>query len=230
MQTVRFPLFPIAINERVDDLNAKVSYLKANAGRLGIPKAEIEEAAKLVNEVNRTQEAMNDSKRRSAFDREARDNAMIAAIAYLRNMIAHYISGNPNATTDDFDALRVYRQGPRRLLPPPEQEPGIGQIAFKDFAAVIQFFDIETGRRAKPAGVMAIEAIYQLGGDPPENVDSMTARKTGTASPIIVQFSSDDEFKMLYIAFRWIGTKGDYGPCTRIYKVVVARVNYRRKK
>jgi predicted nucleic-acid-binding Zn-ribbon protein len=48
-------------------------------------------------------------------------------------------------------------------------------------------------------------------------------KNTATASPMRLQFEFDDEFKVLYLAFRWIGTRGDYGPWTDIHKITIAR-------
>jgi hypothetical protein len=51
----------------------------------------------------------------------------------------------------------------------------------------------------------------------------MTGRKTATKTPVRIQFDFGGKFKMLYIVFRWVGNRGDYGPWSEIHKVAIAR-------
>jgi hypothetical protein len=38
-----------------------------------------------------------------------------------------------------------------------------------------------------------------------------------------IEFEPDQEFTVIYVACRWIGTRGDYGPWTEIHKTIVMR-------
>jgi hypothetical protein len=51
----------------------------------------------------------------------------------------------------------------------------------------------------------------------------MTERKVATSSPVWIQFEPKDEFQVVYLAFRWIGTRGDYGQWSEIRKMVIVR-------
>jgi hypothetical protein len=87
----------------------------------------------------------------------------------------------------------------------------------------VEFFDAESDKRAKPEGVQGIEVCTQLGGETPTDPATMSERKIFTSSPVHLQFGFEDEFKIVYLVFRWVGTRGDYGPWSAIYKVVIAR-------
>jgi hypothetical protein len=224
MAQSKHPLFPEGrIGDQVADLNTKKNYLNTNSSRLGIPEAELTVIKTQVTAVNTAQAAVDDRDRRTRLDTARRNLALHTAQTTLRKVIDYYVARNPNATAVDFEALRVPRMGPSPLLPPPDCAPGMRRLYSENLAVIALIFDIETGRRAKPPGTHAIEVCYQLGGEPPADIAAMTGRMTATRSPVRIRFDFADEFKTIYIAFRWVGNRGDYGPWSEIHKVVIAR-------
>ena len=216
-------LFPQKIDEQVADLNMKQGYIVPNAERFGITTAEIEAIQERINAVNTAHSAASDKDTRTRVDVAVRLEALHLAKADMRKLIEFRIAGNPNATDVDYEALSIPRPGRHSPLPAPDYVPGIGHISSSDLTVIVPFFDGKNNKRAKPVGVYAIEAYYQLGGDRPASIVNLTERATDTSSPLRVRFEFDDEFKIVYLAFRWIGTRGDHGPWSEIYKVAIAR-------
>jgi hypothetical protein len=223
MAHAKHPLFPENIGPLVADLNTKKTYLNANGNRLGIPPAELITIDLQVTAVNTAQAAVNNVDTRTKLNTATRNLTVLTAQTTLRRVIEFYVVGNSRATPVDYEALRIPLPGPHPLLPLPTSVPGLRRLSSSSLAVTASFFNLETGKRAKPAGVQAIEAHYRLGGEPPPNVAAMTDHKVSSSSPLRIQFDFADEFQPLYIAFRWIGTRGDFGPWSDIHKIVIAR-------
>ena len=216
-------LFPQKIDEQVSDLNTKQGYITSNAARFGVTGTELETMHERVTAVNTAHAAASNKDTRTRVDVAVRLEALRLAKADIRKIIEFRIAGNPNATEVDYEALSIPRPGHHSPLPAPEFVPGIGHISSSDLHVIVPFFDGKNNKHAKPAGVYAIEAYYQLGGEQPASIVSLTERATDTSSPLRIRFEFDDEFKIVYLAFRWIGTRGDYGPWSEIHKVAIAR-------
>jgi hypothetical protein len=223
MKHAKHPLFPRKVGEQVADLNTKTTYLETNGSRLGIPPSELSTVRTQVEAVNTAQAAVDNRDTRTKLNTAVRNQVLRVAMKTVRKMIKYYVAGSPKATEVDYEALSIPRPGPHSPLEPPHSAPGIGRIVSDNLAVSVPYFDAVTGSPGRPSGVRSIEVCYQLGGDPPGNVSAMTGRKRATKSPLRIQFDFADEFQMLYIAFRWTGTRGDYGPWSEIHKIVIAR-------
>jgi hypothetical protein len=223
MNQAKHPLFPRNIGEQVADLNTKNGYLKLNATRLGISQTDTVALDTQVNEVNAAQALVDNEDTRTKLDVTRRDEALKKAHVTARRIIDFYVATNPAATAVDFEALNIPPSGPFPHLPAPGYVPGLGHIVSHDLGVDIPFFDAQTGHRGKPDGVQAIEAYMKIGGEPPKDFSEMTERKVATASPMHMQFGPELEFEVLYLAFRWVGTRGDYGPWSGIYKIIIVR-------
>jgi hypothetical protein len=223
MKHAKHPLFPEKIDEQVADLNTKKDYLAQNMARLGISGTDMTSIETQVLAVNTAQAVVNNPDTRTKLDFTRRDVALDTAHATMRRVIDYNVTSNPDATPVDFEALNIPRPGPHPHLPDPEYVPGLGRITSHDLGVDISFFDAQTGKRAKPDGVQAIEVYMKMGGDPPKDFSEMKERRVGTSSPIHMQFGPEQEFEVLYIACRWIGTRGAYGPWSEIHKVIIVR-------
>jgi hypothetical protein len=219
----KHPLFPSTIEAQISDLHTKQNYLVANATRFGIPDTELTKLSALVDNVDAAHVKVQDKDNRTKLDTANQQRAIRQAQIEMRKIIVFYVIENPATTPVDYEALSIPVHGPNTPLPSPGDIPGIGHITSTNLAVTIPFFDAFSDKRAKPVGVYAIEGYTKLGGDPPAGIGELTEKNTATASPMRLQFEFDDEFKVLYLAFRWIGTRGDYGPWTDIHKITIAR-------
>jgi hypothetical protein len=219
------PMFPRKINDRIGDFHTKFNYLSLIAKRAGmnIPDEVIAVMAQLIYNVDQANIPMMDTDNRMKQDRIRRNATADIAQMYIRRVINYYIVGNPAATNGDYESLRVERKGYHPPLPAPVSPPGVRRIYSQDMCLYVELFNSATMKRAKPSGVSSIEMYYQLGGEEPKSVTQLTERLIATSSPLMIKFSSDDEMQRVYTAFRWIGTKGDYSPWTKIYCMVLIR-------
>jgi hypothetical protein len=151
-----------------------------------------------------------------------RDAALETAKKTLRRIINFYVATNPNATEVDHETLRVPHLE-RAPLPSPTYSPGLRHPSFRDMVGVFPVYDPVTDKHAKPDGVLEIEAYIKVGGEEPAHISELTERRVATSSPMRIAFEPEQEFQMLYIAIRYIGTRGDYGPWSQIYKFVITR-------
>jgi hypothetical protein len=216
-------LFPVNIDDQVADLNTKKDYLEENNIRFNIPQIELATLNTEVTAVNTLHAIASNKDKRSKIDVAKRNEAIDVAKLTSRKIIDFYVVKSPNTTAVDYEALRIPTPGPFHPLPSPDYVPGIRHLSSKNLAVSAEFFDAKTDKRAKPEGVQAIEAYFQIGGEEPTDPAAMSEHKVFTSSPIHLQFGFEDEFKVVYLVFRWIGTRGDYGPWSEIYKIVIAR-------
>jgi hypothetical protein len=223
MSSTKHLLFPLGIAEQIADLNTKRNYLNLNASRLGISSVDMTSIDTQVNAAIATHTKASDHDTRTKLDVANRILAIKTAQKTTRKAINYYVVDNPNATIVDYEALNIPRPGPHSHLPPPRQAPGIGHITSEYLSVTIPFFDTLTRKLAKPEGARSIEAYHKFGGDPPKDISEMTILKNSTASPMHVQFEPDKELEILYLVFRWVGTRGDFGPWSEIYRIVISR-------
>jgi hypothetical protein len=216
-------LFPVSIDDQVADLNTKLDYLEENNNRFNIPQIELATLRTEVTAVNTFHAIASNKDKRSKIDVAKRNEAIDAAQLTARKVIDFYVVKSPNTTAVDYEVLRIPTSGPFHPLPPPKHAPGIRHLESNSLGVSIEFFDAESDRRAKPGGVQSIEVCIQLGGEMPAGPAEMSERKIFTSSPIHLQFDFEDELKIVYLVFRWVGTRGDYGPWSEIYRVVIVR-------
>jgi hypothetical protein len=223
MGRVRNPFFPRKIDEQVADLNTKQTYLKENKIRFNIPEIELSELDTEVSEVNILHAIASNMDKRTRIDIAKRGLAIVTAQTTTRRLVDFYVVKNPNTTEVDYEALNIPVPGPKHPLPAPDYVPGIRHVSSNNLAVFAEFFDAKSDKRAKPAGVQAVEACFQLGGEQPADASVMSERRVVTSSPVHLQFGPESEFEVVFLGFRWVGTRGDYGPWSQVYKVLIAR-------
>jgi hypothetical protein len=223
MSTTRKPLFPSTIEAQISDLHTKLNYLVVNAPRFGIPDMQTAQLSMLVANVDAIHVKVQDKDNRTKLDTAAQKEAIREAQLDARKIITFYVAGNPAATPVDYTALNIPVPGAHPHLPAPGHVPGIGHITSSDLSVYVPFFDAQSSKRAKPVGVYGLETYYQLGGEEPTDISQMAEKAVATASPQRIAFKFTDEFQIVYLAFRWVGTRGDYGPWSDIYKINIAK-------
>jgi hypothetical protein len=77
------------------------------------------------------------------------------------------------------------------------------------------------GTTAKPAGVKFCEVVAQIGGAAPASPDTLDTVALESRAPYRFDFDAADVGKTVYMALRWINTKGQKGPWSQIYTAVV---------
>jgi hypothetical protein len=222
MPQSKLPLFPPKVDEAIVDLDAKRTYLKTNGNRLGIASIDISRMEAAVNAAQTAFTTASNPATRSQFDVANRNQAIETAQGIERKIIDYYVVDNPAATDVDYEMLRIPKPGPHPHLPDPDSAPGI-KLTSKELAVILSFYDAETGHHGKPAGVQAIEIYMKIGGEPPASPAEMTERRVGTDTPMRIPFDFEQEDQVVYFVFRWVGTRGAYGPWSEIHKVIILR-------
>jgi hypothetical protein len=222
MPTPKHPLFPKGVDEAVADLNTKLNYMTEHKTRLGVPQEEITKIRINVETVNDAYDKARDKDTRSKFDIATRNETIETAETSIRKVINFYVVGNPEVTAKDYEMLRI-PTGEHHPLHVPDYAPGVRSIISKELGLEISIVDTKTNNVAKPEGVYSIEVHMQLGGTRPTDAEEMKERRVSTSAEIHLQFTPADENKIVYLAFRWLGTRGDYGIWSTIYEKTIIR-------
>jgi hypothetical protein len=85
----------------------------------------------------------------------------------------------------------------------------------------IEFFDLETRKKAKPKGVHGVEIGWVVSEVPPEDWDDLTHSAFDTRSPFHMSFERHQRGQILHFALRWENTVGEKGPWSDIQKVII---------
>lgn len=74
---------------------------------------------------------------------------------------------------------------------------------------------------AKPPGVQACEIREQIGGTAPTDPNAMAFGGMQTRAPFRANFDAPDAGKHVWFAFRWMNTRGQFGPWSQIYEAMI---------
>jgi hypothetical protein len=225
MVTTKKLLFPRNIADQVADVNAKQAYLIAVASRLGISDTRLSELAEYVKKVNAAYARASDKENRSRLDTAELRITLNECHEILRRIIEYNVKYNPSESVlpEDFEALNVYRPGPREPLPDPIHSPRVAGAVSTDNVVTVSLVNPLNGRRGKPAGCRSYDIAYKAGGERPQSIAELTEHKNAGSSPIHIPFPLELEDQPLYFAVRYIGTRGAFGPWSEIQKVIIIR-------
>jgi hypothetical protein len=115
------------------------------------------------------------------------------------------------------------RSTTRTAAPVPTTAPTITRMV-RSAPCVLRLFFADSATpdsRAKPDGVSHIEIREQIGGTEPTNCDTMLFLGSGTRSPFSAHFEMADMGKTVYIAARWVNTRGQTGPWSLLFKGII---------
>jgi hypothetical protein len=213
-------MFPVKIAEAVDDLHVKDDHLKSTS-KFGVPEDQTIAMAEAVAEVDAAHAKAMDKATCTKVDVLNQDLAIEKAKKLFRMVIDTHVKYSSNLTEADCLILRIPLPGSWHPLPPPVDQPGIRDLVSHTLRIEGEYFDAATGKRGKPAGTQALEVYYRIDGAVPESVSELKERVIVTHNPILLQFAEGSAYKFVYLAFRWIGTRGEYGPWTHIYRVMI---------
>jgi hypothetical protein len=213
-------MFPRKIAETVDDLHVKDDYLKSTS-KFDISEALTIALAEAVAEVDAAHAKAMDKATSTKVDTLNQELAIEKAKKLFRMAIDTHVRYSTNLTEADCIVLRIPQPGTSHPLPEPTDQPGIRNLISRTLRVEGEYFDIATGKRGKVLGARELEVYYRIGGDEPSSIAELKERTIVTRNPIVLQFAEGDAYKFVYLAFRWIGTRGGYGPWTQIYRIMI---------
>jgi hypothetical protein len=164
---------------------------------------------KTVNPQNRTQ-----------ADVQARDGEQKVYTELLRSFINQFIKNNPKVSNADKGRLGLtVSDGSRTASPVPTTAPAV-TVSIGSQQHTIAFMDEGSTSKAKPAGVHGCE-IWMKRGAAPTTDSELSFVITDTASPHIMKFDSSEVGTMVYYRLRWVNTRGEAGPWSKLASAVV---------
>jgi hypothetical protein len=134
------------------------------------------------------------------------------------------IRGNPVVTGVDLEEMGFpYPAGGKRTPAPVAATVPAFQIDFLDGHRVrIRYYPADSPRRrGKPRGQYGAEIRWVFSENVIRDPSDMTRSVFQTASPCILTFDGDEPPIPLYVALRWVNTRGQHGPWSRIQGMIV---------
>jgi len=198
-----------------------IDYLEPNADRFGIdPMLVIELKGDIGDYVIAFNKA--NSAEASSADRLFRHEQAVAVEATVRGFVNKHLRYNENVTNEDRLSLGLtvpdYKPAP---IPPPASYPEalfrlLGErriaVGFRDFGSLL---------RGKPEGVAGCEIRSLISDTWPASIDDMLASVFSTRSPCIFTFDESQRGKTVYFCLRWENARGQKGPWSTIYSVII---------
>ncbi|MDR1644377.1 MAG: hypothetical protein LBS05_00925 [Tannerellaceae bacterium] len=143
---------------------------------------------------------------------------MIAAekefIPALRKLYKILVA-NPAVTDADLERMGLPKRPTNKRTPAPVATvpPGFEVMPTTGHQLRITYFPIdEANKRGKPAGQSGVEIKWGFSEVPIQDPEELDHSTLDTASPALVAFSGNDMGRKIYVALRWINTRGIHGP------------------
>jgi hypothetical protein len=204
------------------NLNAAVN----NIG-LAVLGVSTSENAELVSGFSAFEDALAEHVTRSAEAEAAR-----ATKSQLRDedeefvrQIVKKIQANPAVTDAMREQLQITVAKPRTPVQKPTQRPAGEVEDIEGLTQTLRVVNTETGKRAKPEGVAALEMRLKVvghGETAPTDVEQLDFAGVSTTTKIVREFDGADQCKTAYWAFRYLNTRGEAGPWSAITPATIA--------
>jgi hypothetical protein len=160
---------------------------------------------------------------RSTADVREKDNAREIYERLLRAFVLQWLSYNKKVTDGERESMSLtVHTDERTPSPVPTTMPVITIDASIDQQHTVHFFDSAGSRKGKPAGVYGCEIWMKIGGTASESGEGFTFVAVDTNSPHVINFAVEDIGKTVYYRVRWINTRGQQGPWSKIVHAIVA--------
>jgi hypothetical protein len=202
-----------------------VAYLGQEAvrSRLGISTTMVSSLTTLV-EVFETACDKADSSTASSVDRAYRKRKGDQLRQTIRDCVNQEIRYNANVTNEDREGLKITIPDPTRT---PSKKPHMFPVTedIKQPAKArieVKYIDSEEHKASKPEGVHGIETAYYVGVEPVEHIKRMNRSHFATHNPTCIDLTDEESGQILSFASRYENTRGEKGPWSPIYHVVVS--------
>ena len=147
-----------------------------------------------------------------------------AAVEALARTLAGQVQKRPATTNDQRVGLgiTVPKAGPTPS-PVPSTAPTMQKIDTGTRSILNLFYaDSATPTKlAKPAGVQFAEIREQIGGTAPVDPETMPLLAMEGRAPYRADFAPADIGQTVWLALRWVNTRGQAGPWSEIFSAVV---------
>ena len=198
------------------------TYLQANLSRFGISSTVLSPLTSLRDDFFTKYAAAMAPSTRTKATVLAKNNALKALKEALRAFIREYMTYNHLVTDVDRDNLGLpIHKTDHTPVPVPTTYPFFIIDTSTIRVLVIQFFDEDSKKRAKPFGVHGAEIKYDISDTPLINPDDLTHSAFDTRSPLRLEFRGEDRGKTVWFCLRWENTRGEKGPWSEIVSAII---------
>jgi hypothetical protein len=159
---------------------------------------------------------------RTMADVLERQEAQADYTKVIRTFSNQQLMNNPLVTDADKERLGLHvHSGSRHPAPAPTSSPIVVKVDTSESQQHTIHFADESDKLAKPDGVHGCE-IYMKKGEAPASDAEMTFVGTDTRSPFVVNFDIADLGQTVHYKLRWVNTRGQHGPWSKLASAVVA--------
>jgi hypothetical protein len=140
----------------------------------------------------------------------------------VREFVNKFLRYNDSVTNEDRLSLGLtipdHTPSP---IPPPATWPEAIIKILGERRIAIGFRDYGSNQRGKPKDVTGCEIRRLISDTRPESIEDMLASVFSTRSPYIFTFDESERGKTVYFCLRWENARGQKGPWSTIYSVII---------
>jgi hypothetical protein len=203
--------------------NPFVLNVSENAARYGISGSKTGKLAQLQSDWTTTYQLASDPATRTKAIIEKKNEARDNLVQFIRELVRQHLTYNDAVTNADRDNLGLpIHKTTHTPVPVPTDYPGHEVDTHILRQLIIRFF-VLGGKHtsAKPFGVHGVELLWAILAAPPTRLSDLTHSSFATHSPITLAFEEDQRGKTLYYCLRWENTRGQKGPATEIFSIII---------
>lgn len=196
--------------------------IQSNYTLWGISEEDIATMTKLKNTWDATYKVASNKQNRTRADVQAKDDAGVTYIKFLRGFVAQWLSNNSKVPNSERERMGLtIRNNSRTPIGIPISSPQ-GSV---DFSSRLQHTlhivdELTPNSKAKPAGVHGCE-IWMKMGEAPKSASELTYLVTHTRSTYLQSFDGSDVGKTAHYWLCWVNSRGERGPWGRPFSAMV---------
>jgi hypothetical protein len=200
-----------------------LKYLYSSISRFNFPPDEYQKLVMRRDDLVQKFEAAENPSTRTPLAIQARNSARKTLEKMLRSVVKEFLTFNRAVTDEDRIGLglRIYKST-RTPSSVADESPDIDVDTSTPGRVGIHFFEKSSRhKKAKPAGQAAVEVAWIISDTLPTRWDQLLHSDINTNSPYILSFENDRRGKTVYFALRWVNTRGEKGPWTKIESAII---------
>jgi hypothetical protein len=201
-----------------------INYASAHLAELGLSAADLAPIQAREESWEAASAAFVTARARFRSARQVKDDERGGQQDLVRPLVA-VLQASPIVTDAHKAALGLtVRATTRTASPIPTSTPMAIIDTSQGLRHTVSLFD-ETTRlsRAKPRGVSGCEIWIKIGEPAPAGPSELKYFVTATRTPYVVEFEGADAGKVVYYMLRWVNTRGERGPWSRIVAATITR-------
>ncbi|EIP97021.1 hypothetical protein OpiT1DRAFT_05582 [Opitutaceae bacterium TAV1] len=199
-----------------------IAYLLEKLSAFGLTTAELEPLMALQATWRDAWAAASNPATRTPAAIKAKEEAMAAYIAGIRQFVQEYLTKNHRVSDADRlnMGLPIHDTTPTPA-PVPATRP-IGEADFSEYLVhTLRVRDSASGGEHKLPHTVGFEVWRKIGGETMPGIDEMHLVALALHSPYRAVYPSAQQNQRVWYAFRWVSTRGEKGPWSEIISAII---------